>query len=123
MQGKMTYSGDSNVQRLSTVPQSANTVFDLLHAYLRNEVVRTTVVPTLRSVASASEENLIRLGEPHWGFMREDRARLRCDSPDGRLLPQDTQELRVIDLEERWVGVGRIEVFVERILAESTTLA
>ena len=44
-------------------------------------------------------------------------------APDGRLLPQDTQELRVIDLEERWVGVGRIEVFVERILAESTTLA
>ena len=29
----------------------------------------------------------------------------------------------MIDLEERWVGVGRIEVFVERILAESTTLA
>ena len=103
--------------------QSANSLLDLLHAYLRYEVVGAAVMPALRAIASAPEEHLVSLGVPHRGFMRKDRARLRGDGPDGRFLAQDTQELRVEDLEERRAGVGGVEVLVECVLAEVAAFA
>lgn len=80
-------------------------------------------MPALRPIAATPKEHFIGFREPHRGFVCEDCARLGGDGPDGRLVAQDTQEFGVEDLEERRACVGRVEVFVKRILPETATLA